>query len=184
MKRGQLEILGKNFMTDNPSRTITEETRKVTRAFDALSTDDKLALLYFAYEKMGDSITPAAPTAAEPELAPKLLGDFYELSDDEQLQVMRDIVEKKDTEYSRAYGSLTANNQLLVWFAWAVSMGDTVVDLPEDYEESQPIEDALDQIEDLDFEGQITVLREVAQNMGYSDVKRATGKETGVTPSL
>jgi len=35
-----------------------------------------------------DSITPAAP-AAEPELAPRLLGDYYELSDDQQLAIMR-----------------------------------------------------------------------------------------------
>ncbi|MCD8489791.1 MAG: orange carotenoid protein [Desertifilum sp.] len=172
-------------MPANPSRALTENTQNVAKAFFSLSTDDKLALLYFVYEKMGDSITPAEPTAAEPELAPKLLGDYFELSDDEQLQIMRDIVESKDTEYSRAYGALTANNQLVVWYAWAIAMGDTVVDMPEDYEITESIQNVLNHIEDLDFEGQITVLREVAQNMGYSDVKRVTStQETGVTPSL
>ncbi|NES96420.1 MAG: orange carotenoid protein [Desertifilum sp. SIO1I2] len=172
-------------MPANPSRALTEDTQNVAKAFSSLSTDDKLALLYRAYEKMGDSITPAEPTAAEPELAPKLLGDYYELSDDEQLQIMRDIVECKDTEYSRAYGALTANNQLVVWYAWAIAMGDTVVDMPEDYEITESIQNVLNHIEDLDFEGQITVLREVAQNMGYSDVKRVNStQETGVTPSL
>ncbi len=167
------------------SQALTQETQKWVDAFEALGTDEKLALLYFIYEKMGDSITPAAPTATDPELAPKLMGDFYELSDDKQLAVMREIANREDTEYSRAYGALKQNNQLMVWYAWAQAMGDTVVDLPEGYQAAQAINDALSQIEGLDFEGQISVLRTVASNMGYSDVKPIpTQAETGKTASL
>lgn len=167
------------------SSSRSEDTRKVVQAFDTLSTDEKLALLYYVYEKMGDSITPAAPTAANPEVAPRLLGEFYELSDDDQLAVMRSIVNREDTELSRAYGALTENNQLVVWYAWAKGMGDTVVDLPQGYQPTKAINDALPQIEGLDFEGQISLLREVAGNMGYSDVKPIpTQEETGKTASL
>lgn len=167
------------------SQALSQESQKVVQAFEALNTDDKLALLYFVYEKMGNSITPAAPTATDPELAPKLLGDFYELSDNDQLAIMRQIVNREDTEYSRAYGTLKENNQLMVWFAWAQAMGDTVVDMPEGYNASQPINDALGQIEKLDFEGQISVLRTVASNMGYTDVKPIPSQaETGKTSSL
>ena len=167
----------------SPARS--EDTKKVVQAFEGLSTDEKLALLYYIYKKMGDSITPAAPTAANPEIAPRLLGEFYELSDDDQLAVMREIVNREDTELSRAYGALTENNQLVVWYAWARGMGDTVVDLPQGYQPTQAINDALSQIEGLDFEGQISLLREVAGNMGYSDVKPIpTQAETGKTPSL
>jgi hypothetical protein len=98
---------------------------------------------------------------------------------------MREIVNREDTELSRAYGALTENNQLAVWYAWAIGMGDTVVDLPEGYEATKAINDALSQIEGLDFEGQISMLREFAGKMGYSDVKPIpTQKETGKTPSL
>ena len=167
------------------SQALQQESLKVVDAFEALGTDEKLALLYFIYEKMGKSITPAAPAATDPELAPKLLGDYYELSDDQQLAIMRQIVNREDTEYSRAYGSLKENNQLMVWFAWAQAMGDTVVGMPQDYEAAQPINDALSQIEGLDFEGQISVLRTVAANMGYTDVKPIPGQaETGKTSSL
>jgi hypothetical protein len=118
-------------------------------------------------------------------MAPRLLGEFYEMSDDDQLAVMRAIVNREDTELSRAYGALTENNQLVVWYAWAVAMGDTVVDLPEGYQATQAINDVLSQIEGLDFEGQISLLREVAGNMGYSDVKPIpTQAETGKTASL
>src|SRR4028119_1330231 len=167
------------------SSTRSEDSKKVLEAFEALGTDEKLALFYYVYKKMGDSITPAAPTATNPEMAPRLLGEFYGLSDDDQLAAMRAIVNREDTELSRAYGALTENNQLAVWFAWAVAMGDTVVDMPQDYQATQSINDALSQIEGLDFESQISLLREVVGNMGHSDVKPIpTQEETGKTASL
>ena len=107
------------------------------------------------------------------------------MSDEQQLEIMRSIVNCEDTELSRAYGALTENNQLLVWYAWAVGMGDTVVDIPNDYQRTNAINDTLSQIEGLDFEGQISLLREIVGSMGYSEVKPIpTQAETGKTPSL
>jgi hypothetical protein len=167
------------------SQAQSNETLKVVEAFNALDTDAKLAWLYFVYEKMGKSITPAAPAAAEPELAPLLLGDYLKLSDEQQLAIMRDIVNCEDTDYSRAYGAIKENNQLLVWYAWAVAMGDTVVGMPDNYKSTDAINNLLSQIEGLDFEGQISVLRTIAGEMGYSDVKPIeTQAQTGKTPSL
>jgi len=164
---------------------ISDETQKVVQAFDSLDTDAKLAWFYLVYEKMGDSITPAAPTATEPELAPKLMGDYYELSDDEQLAIMRQIVNREDTEYSRAYGAIKENNQLMVWYAWAQAMGDTVVDMPQGYQATEAINNLLSQIEGLEFEDQISIFRTIASNMGYTDVKPIeTQAQTGKTASL
>lgn len=51
-------------MTASSNQTFSQaqsnETLKVVEAFNALDTDAKLAWLYFVYEKMGKSITPAA----------------------------------------------------------------------------------------------------------------------------
>lgn len=173
--------------TPNPSKSqaLSQETQKVVEGFEALGTDEKLALLYFIYQKMGESITPAAPAATDPELAPKLLGDFYELSKEDQLAIMRQIVNREDTEYSHAYGILQENNQLMVWYAWAQAMGNTVVGMPEGYQATQPIKDALSQIEGLEFNEQISVLRTVAANMGYTNVQPIPSQaETGKTSSL
>lgn len=167
------------------SQAQSNETQKVVDAFNGLDTDAKLAWFYFVYKKMGDSVTPAAPSAAEPELTPILFGDYFELSDEQQLAIMRDIVNRKDTEYSRAYGAVKENNQLFVWYAWAVAMGDTVVDLPGNYQATKAINDLVSQIEELDFEEQISVFRTIAGEMGYTDVKPiATQAETGKTSSL
>jgi hypothetical protein len=148
-----------------------QEIQNLVNQFNALDTDAKLAWLYFVYEKMGDTVTPAAPGAADPELAPMLLQDYLQLSDQQQLEIMRDIVNCKDTEYSRAYGALRQNNQLFVWYAWAEAMGDTVVDMPEDYDTNEEINDLLAQIEEIDFEGQISILRTISGQMGYSEVE-------------
>lgn len=173
-----------NSNTDK-TQYLQEDTRKVVDAFEGLSADVKLALLYFVYEKMGSSITPAAPAATEPNLAPKLMGDYYELSDEDQLTIMRQIVNREDSEYSRAYGALKENNQLMVWYAWAQAMGETVVGMPENYEASEAITTVLGQIETLSFEHQISLLREIASNMGYTEVQAIpTQAETGKTASL
>ncbi|HEY9804401.1 MAG TPA: orange carotenoid protein N-terminal domain-containing protein [Leptolyngbyaceae cyanobacterium] len=169
----------------NIAQAQTNETQSVVDAFNKLDTDAKLAWFYFVYEEMGESITPAAPAAAEPELAPLLLGNFFQLSHDEQLNIMRDIVNRVDTEYSRAYGALKENNQLLVWYVWAVAMGNEIVGMPDDYEGSQAVNDLLAQIEELEFEQQMSVFRTIAGEMGYTEVQPIeTQAETGKTPSL
>jgi hypothetical protein len=171
--------------SNHDAQILSEKTNRVFQAYSALGTDEKLALLYFVYKAMGDSVTPAAPTAAEPNLAPLLLGDFYNLSKEDQLAVMREIVDCQDTEYSRAYGALTENNRLLVWFAWAKAMGDTVVGMPGDYQPAQAINNVLSQVEDLEFQEQISVLREMSSQMGHSEVHSIpTQAETGKTSSL
>ncbi len=172
-------------MPKQPTELLSAATQSTYATYSKLGIDEKLALLYWIYAAMGDQITPAAPTAAEPNLAPVLLGDFYSIAPEDQLAAMRQIVAGEDTEYSRAYGSLTPNNKLLVWFAWAQAMGNTVVDLPDDYEPTSAISPVLEQIEQLDFQEQISVLREVANQMGYSQVQPIpTQAETGKTASL
>lgn len=167
------------------AQALSAETQKVVQAFDGLGTDAKLAWFYLIYTKMGDSVTPAAPAATDPGLAPMLLGDFYQLSHDEQLSVMRQIVNREDTDYSRAYGALKENNQLMVWYAWAQGMGDTVVGMPGDFEPTEAINNLLSQVEGMDFDGQITMFRTIASNMGYSNVKPIeTQAQTGKTASL
>jgi hypothetical protein len=64
-------------------------------------------------------------------------------------------------------------------------MGDIVVGIPDNYESTKAINDLLPRIEEIDFEGQISVLTTIAGEMGYSDVKPTpTQAETGKTSSL
>lgn len=160
-------------------------TKDLFKQYSGLSTDDKLAFLYYVYEKMGSSITPAAPEAADPNLVEPLVEGIYGQSEEQQLQIMREIVEGADTPASQAYGGLTPNNQLLTWYVWAEEMGRRVVDMPAGYEAAEAVSSLLKKVENLEFEGQISLLRQAASGMGHSNVVRPpTQAETGVTPSL
>ena len=78
------------------------------KAIQRLSADDQLGLLWVLYENMGGLVTPAAPGATERiKLAGGLIYEVASLSNEEQLQVMRDLVGKVNNPLTRAYGLLT-----------------------------------------------------------------------------
>jgi Orange carotenoid protein, N-terminal len=79
---------------------ITSNTnQQLVSSFEALSTDQKLALLWYIYKEVGKSITPAAPGAstAAPAIAEGLFKQVLEMSHEEQLQVQRDLVNRTDS---------------------------------------------------------------------------------------
>ncbi|MGF1567325.1 MAG: orange carotenoid protein N-terminal domain-containing protein [Nodosilinea sp.] len=170
------------------TQITAQSTQELFQRYDALTVDDKLALLYYIYEAMGSSITPAAPGAADIDLTQPLIAELFDRSEEEQLEVMRSIVKGEDTPLSRSYGGFSANNQLLVWYAWAEAMGDSVVDMPKDYKAASGANEILDilaVVKQLDFQAQISFLREAATQMGYSAVGAPpTQAETGKTDSL
>lgn len=172
-------------MTESQSQISVQSTEELFQAYDNLGTDEKLALLYYIYEKMGDSVTPAAPNAAEPDLAGNIITDLYGLSHEDQLNAMREIVDGADTQISRLYGGLADKNQLFIWYAWAEEMGNRVVDMPQGYQATETIKQILSQIERIDFQAQISFLKAAASAMGYSEISRPPSQaETGKTSSL
>ena len=136
-------------------------------SYSSLSTDEKLALLWYAYTKMGTSITPAAPGAAADEIAGGLFNQVKELSFDEQLEAQRNIIEGKDTLISREYGSLSENTKLYFWYRLAQGMeAGTIIPVPDDYEPTGAVTQLLSQVEAMEFEQQITFLRDSVVNAG------------------
>lgn len=143
--------------------------------FQGLSVDEQLAFLWYVYEKMGESITPAAPGAASGEISHSLSQQVEELEMGEpQLEVMRDIASGKDTRFSRSYGSLDDNTKLAFWYALAQGMeGGTIVPMPEDYTASDATQQLLGSLESMDQQQQITILRDAVLPMG-AEAKQGT----------
>ncbi|MCH2243228.1 MAG: Orange carotenoid protein [Crocosphaera sp.] len=143
------------------------DVNSVTEQFQSLSTDDKLGLLWVAYTEIGRSITPAAPGAARLQFAEGLLNQFKNMSQDEQLQAMRDLVNKVSTPVSRAYGVFTNNTKLAFWYTLAELMeAGVVIPVPPSYGLSEEANKTLSTIQSLDFNKQITVLRNAVCDMG------------------
>ncbi|MDJ0713845.1 MAG: orange carotenoid protein N-terminal domain-containing protein [Prochloraceae cyanobacterium] len=135
--------------------------------FKNLRVDDQLGLLWFAYTRIGSSITPAAPGAARLQFAQGLLEQIKQMSHTEQLQVMRDLAKKAYTPISRAYGVLTNNTKLAFWYKLAELMEEgVVIPVPSSYEMSREAKNLLAAIENLEFSQQITVLRKIVADMG------------------
>ncbi|MFP4133683.1 MAG: orange carotenoid protein N-terminal domain-containing protein [Halothece sp.] len=135
--------------------------------FQKLSTDEQLAALWFIYLETGKSITPAAPGAARLQLAQGLMDQVKAMSHQEQLQFMRNLVEKVNTPESRSYGVLSPNTKLAFWYRLAQWMEEgTVVAMPSGYQLSQPGRQVIGKIQNLDFNQQITLLRRCVVDMG------------------
>jgi Orange carotenoid protein, N-terminal len=150
-------------------------------AFKNLSTDQQLAFLWFVYQEVGKSVTPAAPGAstASPAIAEGLFEQVLEMSHEEQLQVQRDLVEGKNTLIGREYGALSDTTKLLFWYLLAQGMDRTeIVPMPEDYTLEAQGSQCLQQLQQLEQSEQITALRELVAEMGSAET--AGPDETGV----
>lgn len=142
---------------------------EITSAFEGLSTDAKLALLWYLYTEIGKSITPAAPGAstASPAIAEGLFKQVAEMSHEEQLQVQRDLVERKDCRIGHEYGALSNTTKLLFWYLLAQGMDRTeIIPMPADYELESGATKCMQQIQAIEYSEQITVLRDCVAPMG------------------
>ncbi|WP_254174298.1 orange carotenoid protein N-terminal domain-containing protein [Planktothrix pseudagardhii] len=151
-------------MTFTPTQ---QDLEQALSKFRGLDVDTQLAFLWFVYTKMGQSITPAAPGAAQTEIAEGLYNQVQALSFEEQLQAQRDFLQSNDTQLCREYGSLSDNTKLLFWYRLAQGMdAKTIIPMPENYEFSQEGKALLGQLENMDFEQQITFLRQSVEPTG------------------
>lgn len=157
------------------ARSIFSNTRVATdvpntnKAFDQLSAEDQLALLWFAYNEMGVSITPAAPGAARIASAQEILAQMKQMSAAEQAQVMQDLANHADTPICRSYASFSVNTKLGFWYELGELMAKGLVaPIPEGYQLSTDAEAVLETIKKLDPGQQITVLRNAVANMGFA----------------
>lgn len=149
------------------SSNVDATVKSALGAYQRLSTDEKLAFLWYVYTKMGTSVTPAAPGAAADQIAEGLFNQVKELSHEEQLNVQRQIIEKQDCLICREYGSLSENTKLLFWYYLAQGMDEgVIIPMPENYEPSSSVQKLLSDIEGSDFEQQITFLREAVIDAG------------------
>jgi methylase of polypeptide subunit release factors len=150
-----------------PSVGLVTPVSSVTAAFKGLATDEQLGLLWVLYDNMGRAITPAAPGAARLQFAQGLLTQVRAMPPGEQLQFMRDLVERRNTPATRAYGVLTNNTKLAFWYQLAEDMrAGTVIPVPDYYKLSEAALVVFGQLSKLDFNQQITVLRQAVVAMG------------------
>jgi hypothetical protein len=151
------------------TQTNDPTIRECVQAFQNLPVDEQLALFWFIYTEMGNSITPAAPGAStvSPNIAEGLFNQVKELSHEEQLQLQRDLINKADNRYTREYGSMSDTTKLLFWYRLAQGMENTtIIPMPANYQLSSQAEQLFNKIKKLDFGQQINLFRDYVSPMG------------------
>ncbi|MBH8552960.1 Orange carotenoid protein [Nostocaceae cyanobacterium CENA357] len=151
------------------TQTNDPAIRESVQSWQNLDVDQQLALFWFIYEEVGNSITPAAPNAStvSPEIAEGLFNQVKELTHEEQLQIQRDLINKVDTQISREYGSLSDTTKLLFWYRLAQGMeNSTIIPMPSDYQLSSEAETLFNNIKALPFDKQLNLFRDYVSPMG------------------
>ena len=134
----------------------------------SLSGDDQLAVLWFLYKDIAkDKITPEAEREGENlEKANSLVDNIKGMSQDDQLQVQKDILAGSDREEFNTYKSYTSNQRLFFWYKLAAEMEQgSVVEFPNDYQLASEGKELLDSLETVGFDQQLVFMRNA---VGYS----------------
>lgn len=147
--------------------TVPSDISQELTAFEALTTDEKLGLLWVVYDNMGGSITPAAPGSSGAQFTENLLNEVKGMEESEQMAFMRDLVEQKSTDLCEAYSAFAEDTKLAFWYELAEGMAaGEIIPVPDDYEMSGATSQVFSAIASLDFEQQITLLRHAVIDMG------------------
>jgi len=152
-----------------PDTQVADAVPATVESFNQLSAEDQLALLWFAYTEMGVTITPAAMSAANMIFAENTLNQIKQMPALEQAQVMCDLVNQTDTPICRTYSSFGMNVKLGFWYQLSEWMKLSIVaPIPEGYKLSAKASGVLEAIRQLEGGQQLSVLRDIVVNMGYS----------------
>ncbi len=155
-----------------PSTLSADAVPATIARFSQLNVEDQLALIWFAYLEMGQSITIAAPGAANMQFAEITMNKIKNMTPLEQSQTMCDLANRADTEVSRTYATWTPNIKLGFWYRLGEWMEQGyVAPIPEGYKLSANAAAVLQAIRGLESGQQITVLRNAVVDMGYDTSK-------------
>lgn len=174
-----LRSSGKDSMTYTTSNVASD----LVTAFQNLEPDTQLALFWFVYTEMGGAITPAAPGAStvSPEIAEGLFNQVKELPHEEQLNVQRDLICRRNTQLTREYGALSDTTKLLFWYRLAQGIdAGTIIPMPENYQLADQAKQLLERIKQLEFQQQITFFRDIVSPMGVDPTAAQQDPETGL----
>jgi hypothetical protein len=155
-----------------PDTRSADVVPAITARFNLLSAEDQLALIWFAYLEMGNTITVAAPGAASMQFAEPTLNQIKTMDFQAQSQVMCDLASRIDTPIGRTYSYWSVNIKLGFWYQLGQWMAaGLVAPIPEGYQLSANAAAVLSSVRGVEKGQQITLLRNFVVDMGYDPAK-------------
>ncbi len=155
-----------------PETLSADAVPALTARYKLLNAEDQLALIWYAYLEMGQTITIAAPGAARMQFAEPVLNQIKAMDFTQQSQVMCDLANRVDTEIGRTYAYWSVNIKLGFWYKLGEWMDEGIVaPIPAGYQLSANAASVLASLRGLEAGQQITVLRNFVVDMGFDPGK-------------
>lgn len=140
----------------------TDALSQSVSAFKSLPVDAQLAALALIYTEVAGSITPSTLKRTSPEVAGKFVTQIEEMSEQEQLLALRDLLTGAGSSpITLEYQSLDPNSRLAMWYQLAQGLGSTIAGIPSAYTVSAEVADFLASLKSMDFEHLISFLSSV-----------------------
>ena len=154
-------------MTDTNTTNKPDQT---VEAFMQFGADEQLALLWFIYEEVKGSITPSASDNETGfAIAQASVDQLAEMSQEQQLQAQRDIINGSNDGIAHDYANFNSSNRIAFWYLLGQEMEKgRIVNVPSDYKLPSEAQGFMDSFKGYDFEGQLTAIRNVVSMMGSS----------------
>ena len=155
-----------------PDTLSADVVPAITARFRLLSAEEQLALIWYAYLEMGNTITVAAPGAARMQFAEPVLNQIKAMDFAQQSQVMCDLANRSDTPIGRTYALWSVNIKLGFWYQLGEWMAaGLVAPIPEGYQLSSNAASVLSSVKGVEQGQQITLLRNFVVDMGFDPAK-------------
>ncbi|MBW4691551.1 MAG: Orange carotenoid protein [Lyngbya sp. HA4199-MV5] len=139
----------------------TNQVAKHAESFKHLTVDDQLAVLWDVYGFIRNESGMEDPNGTAPDNSDALFNKTKGLSQDEQLQLMRDLLQGSNTGIGGEYNTLTNNTKLAFWYQLAQGMERSeVIQAPADYQPSSEAQSLVSVLEPIGFEQQFVFLRD------------------------
>jgi len=147
---------------------IANNQKQAVQGFQGFDADTQLALLWFIYEELKGSLTPkGGPDTSGFVIAQGIVDRIQQLPQEQQLQAQRDVVSGRASEFGNAYGDFNSSNRLAFWYLLAQGMENgQIVNVPSDYRLSGDAQGFFNAIKGLEFNDQITFMRNVVSCIG------------------
>lgn len=163
--------------------TNINPTQQAVLAFRNLDIDDQLAVLASVYSKNASKIPANAKDALPTQDVQSLVSQVQELSHENQLSALRDLLPAQRTDQDEAvldpnpskaltelvgggvkipaheYARLKPEAKIAFWYLVAQKLGSSVIGIPSDYKPSQPATQVLNSLDSLSTEDLVSFVK-------------------------
>jgi hypothetical protein len=151
------------------STNIQDNLKEPVQSFQQLDANEQLGLLWFIYKDIGGSIDPkGGPDTAGFNIAQGLVDQIKQMPQEGQVQAQRSVLTgQEDNPITRAYADFNSSNRLAFWYLLGQAMDQNqAAQVPSDYQLSEQGQELRKAVQQLNFNDQITLLRDIVALTG------------------